>query len=133
MSEQLVLSGATAKLPTWQRQEIPSTPYELAAYREIAKRAVFKVWSTGHRPTNLAEIYAFTAKYVGEQIAIRQWPHAKFVRSKQYVDRRVNEIASPEFAEDGVIKIVAVRAGIYQPNPALFELPKLREERLAST
>lgn len=119
MSQQ-ILSGATTKLATWHPQGIPSDEFELAAYREIVKQAVFSVWSQSHRATDLREIYAFVADHVKEMIRLHEWPHSQFVRSKRFVDRRVNEAASQLYSEDGIPKIVAVTSGIYQPNPKLF-------------
>jgi hypothetical protein len=121
LSQQASLSGATAKLPTWRPQGIPGDEFELKDYREIVKQAVFSKWNTKHRATDLAEIHAYVSKHVRERIALREWPHAQFVRSKRYIDRRVNEVASQLYAEKGSApKIVAVTSGIYCPNPALF-------------
>jgi hypothetical protein len=114
-------SAATAKLATWHPQGIPGDEFELAAYRELCKQAVFSVWSQHHRATDLREIYAFVVDQVKEKIRLREWPHGQFVRSKWFVDRRVNETASQLYAKDGGLpKIVAVTAGIYAPNPKLF-------------
>jgi hypothetical protein len=120
LSQQAFLSGATTKLPTWCPQGIPGDEFELAAYREVVKQAVFSVWNRRHRATDLREIYDFVCEYVHERIKLHEWPYASFVRGKRYVDRRVNEAASQLYASDGVPKIVAVTSGIYQPNPALF-------------
>lgn len=120
MSQQASLSGATTKLPTWHPQGIPADEFELAAYRELAKQAVFSIWSQHHRATDLREINSFVGAQVKEKIRLREWPHSQFVRSKRFVDRRVNEAASQRYAVDGVPKIVAVTSGIYQPNPKLF-------------
>ena len=72
------------------------------------------------KATDLRQIYEFTRAYVLERIRLKEWPHATYMRSKRFVDRRVNEAASPLYAEGGVPKIVAVTSGIYQPNPILF-------------
>ena len=121
MSQQS-LSGATAKLPT-----CPSDEFELAAYREIVKQAVFSKWNQHHRATDLRKIYAFVTDHVQEMIRLREWPHSQFVRSKWFVDRRVNEAVSQLYAIDGVPKIVAVTSGIYQPNPKLFTVSFFKE------
>jgi len=127
MSQQASLSGATTKLATWHPQGILSDEFELAAYREIAKQAVFSKWSEKHRATDLREIYAFATAHVSKRIRKREWPHSQFVRSKQFVDRRVNEAANQRYAVDGVPKIVAVTSGIYQPNPKLFTVSFFKE------
>ncbi len=118
------MSGLTVKLMTWAPQSIPGDEFELKAYRELCKQAVFSVWNQEHRPTNLKEIFNYVYHYVKEAIENNEWPYAKFVRSKRYVDRRVNEVASTLYSENGIVKIVSVTAGIYQPSPQLFELPK---------
>jgi len=120
-------SGATEKLPTWSPQGIPGDEFELAAYREVVKQAVFSVWSRHHRATDLKEIYAFVCDHVQESIRLREWPHSQFVRSKRYVDRRVNEAASKLYAEGQLPKVVAVTSGIYQPNPKLFTVSFFKE------
>lgn len=106
----------TVKLPTYQRQLIPVSEAEGEELRRIVVRAVFSVWNREGRPTDLREIYRFYQLHA---------PEDKPLWSKRTIDRRVNEAASPLYAENGVPKIVAVTAGIYQVNPRLF----LNEEK----
>ncbi len=114
-------SSVTTKLPTYKPQAIPLQEEESEAYRQLCVKAVFSVWNTEHRASDLAEIYYYVHSRVNEMIANGEWPYAQFVRSKRTVDRRVNEIASKDFNKDGIVKVVAVTAGIYQPSPKLFE------------
>ena len=123
------LSGATQKLECWKPQGIPATSEECHAYREIIKQVVFAKWNTKHEPIDLTGIYREVKKIIQERIKEQIWPNTftQFCRSKRFIDRRVNELACPLFAENGIIKIVAVSAGIYESNPVLFELPRLKE------
>lgn len=74
----------------------------------------------GKAPVGLAEIYRAVQnkidalKRLGSLQHKSLWPYP--YRSKRYVDRRVNEAASPKFYADGKPKIIAVTAGNYEPN-----------------
>lgn len=116
---QMSLSGATEKLSTWKPQRIPDE-FERKALRELCIQAVFWKWANKRCPTDLNEINAFVRAKIREKRKLGEWPFPDY-RGKRTIDRRVNEAACPSFSEDGVAKIVAVTAGIYQPNPKLFE------------
>lgn len=95
---------------------------ERAVYRQLAVEAVYAIWNREHRPTHLSEIYPIVRQKIKELIATGKWQYKAF-RSKRSVDRRVNEAASEKF---GFPRIVAVTAGIYQPNMELFVEVKKR-------
>ena len=120
MLTQTALSGATQKLPSWRHQGIPADEFELKALRALCIQAVFSTWYQEHRPTQLSEIYRFVKAKIREKLALGEWPFSAY-RDKRTIDRRVNEAACGAFSENGVAKIVAVTAGVYQPNPELFE------------
>lgn len=117
---QAVLSGSTEKLPCWRPQGIPLDDFERKALRALCIQAVFSTWYQEHRPTQLSEIYRFVKAKIREKLAAREWPFSEY-RGKRTIDRRVNEAACGAFSENGVARIVAVTAGVYQPNPELFE------------
>lgn len=119
MSEQQILSGATMKLPSWRPQGIPLDEPEKQAYRQLAIEATFSIWNQEYRPCNLAEICRTIRLKIREKLDAHEWPFTPW-RSKRTIDRRVNEAASPQFYADGIPKIVATSAGLYQPNPILF-------------
>lgn len=120
------MSGKTEKLPSWRPQGIPMDEPERAAYRQLAVEAVFSVWNEEHRPAQLKEIYIKVQEKIQTLSTLGQWPY--HYRSKRSIDRRVNEAASPAYCEGKSPRIVAVTAGIYQPCPALFEPPKLKQD-----
>jgi hypothetical protein len=99
---------------------VPATESECAAIRKLAVEAVYKIAFTEHRPADLADIYRIVTEKIGKLRADDEWPWKEY-RSKRTVDRRVNEASSKDFSVDGVPKIVAVSAGLYCVNPALFE------------
>jgi hypothetical protein len=102
--------GCTVKLATWQPQLIPLSEQERDWIRQVIVEAVFSIWNTEHRPTNLQEIFnIYVEKCKKEKVRIRK---------KRTVDRRVNEAASLEFGA----RIVSNTSGMYQPNPRLFEV-----------
>lgn len=111
----LFRSSVTKKLPTYTPPSgAPMSEEEQTLIRKLCVQAVFSVWNTEKRPTNLGEIYQF----VRSRMKAKDYPYN--VRSKRTVDRRVNEAASPDFYEDNLAKIACVSPGIYQPNPELF-------------
>lgn len=119
MSQQ-VFSGATQKLSTWHPQGIPLDEFERKALRALCIQAVFSKWNNERQPTDLREINAFVRDKIKEKQKLGEWPFTSY-RGKRTIDRRVNEAACGAFSEDGIARIVAVTAGIYQPNPQLFE------------
>ena len=119
MSQQ-VFSGATQKLSTWHPQGIPLDEFERKALRALCIQAVFSKWNNKRQPTDLREINAFVRDKIKEKQKLGEWPFTSY-RGKRTIDRRVNEAACGAFSEDGIARIVAVTAGIYQPNPQLFE------------
>jgi len=128
MNEQQTLSGATTKLPSWRPQGIPLDEPEKASYRQLAVEAVFCIWNQQHRPAQLAEICRIIRQKIRDKLDAGEWPFTQW-RSKRSIDRRVNEAASQQFSQ-GIPKIVAVTAGIYQPNPILFEQREKNEIQL---
>jgi hypothetical protein len=116
-------SSVTAKLSTWRPQVIPLQENESEAYRKLVCEAVFNYWKFKHRPCSLVEIFGFVTAKVEALRKRDEWPF-KAYRGRRTVDRRVNEACSPQFYADNIARIVAVTAGIYQPNPKLFEAKK---------
>jgi hypothetical protein len=125
------MSECTWKASGWRAQGKPQDNRELEAYRGLIREVVFSVFrekkellaqqGMPSQPVSLGEIYL----EVRSRVAVRQrcgsWPYR--VHGKRWLDRRVNECACPKYSEDGVPKVVAVTAGHYEPNPALFVKP----------
>jgi len=117
------MSG-TLKLSGWK----PVRPSEkdierFNVIRQLVVKAVFAKWNKDKEPATLLSIFFKVQDNIKELITTAQWNRWKKewgIPGKRTIDRRVNEAADPRFYEDGVPKIVAVSAGVYQPNPALF-------------
>lgn len=116
-------SSITLKLPCWKPQLVPAGESECEAIRKLAVEAVYKIWNMEHRPADLMDIYVIVTEKISVLRQSDEWPWREY-RSKRTVDRRVNEASSKDFSVDGVPKIVAVSAGLYCVNPALFEAKK---------
>lgn len=126
----MAVSGKTLKREGWKAQSAPEEGAETIAYRRLIVEAVETLyasnklmyekmgWTGKAQPVGLAEIYRAVQnkidalKRLGSLQHKELWPYP--YRSKRYVDRRVNETASPKFYQDGNPKIIAVTAGYYE-------------------
>jgi hypothetical protein len=98
--------------------------------RLYVKFAVFGRWNTKKEFSTLLQIYNLVSKRIKDYIATAQyryWNPRWKVPSKRTVDRRVNECADVRFWDDGITPIIALKAGLYCPNPVLFS-DESREE-----
>ena len=105
------------------RQGFATTPHqsplENRAYvdriRVHVVRAVYAIWNLEGHEADLGAIYNRVRDSLPEDPQFRkEWA----LPSKRTVDRRVNEAADSRFAP--ITPIVAVKAGLYIPNPAHF-------------
>jgi len=84
-------------------------------------------YASQHRkPATLVDIYQRVAETVRSLQREGAWPRDWKFPSKRTIDRRVNEIASPNATENHIMdrgrtRVICTRAGEYLPNPALFE------------
>lgn len=108
------------KTEPYERELAPGFDGEL---RKMVAQIVIGVWNTQHRPMKLNEIYQKLREKVAERIEDHDWPAIWGFPIKRTVDRRVNEAADYRFytEKDEVPPIIALKAGTYQANPALFE------------
>lgn len=114
------VSGATQKLSSWQPQDKPNDQL-CRLLRLMIVEEVFARFARDKKPMALIGIFGRVQERVLELKKLGSWPREWRVPGKRTIDRRVNEAACPAFYEGGVPKIVAVTAGWYQPNPALFQ------------
>lgn len=122
------MSERTFKVAGWKPQAKPGESRELVAYRLLIREVVFGVYHNKKQilsqmgmpaqPVKLREIYLEVRSRIAQLRSCGQWPY--HMHGKRWLDRRVNECACPKYSEDGVPKIVAVSAGLYEPNPQLF-------------
>ena len=108
----------TVKLPGWTPQGPPENMQCLMELRALVVQAVFAKWNKEGKPSSLLSIFYRVQDRTRELKATGRWPWK--IPGKRTIDRRVNEAADPRFYDDRVPKIVAVKAGLYQPNPTLF-------------
>ena len=108
----------TQKLDTWKPQP-PPNPELSKRLRQYVVEAVYAKWNTKQKPSTLISIFYTVQDKINEQRKIGLWPKEWRQPGKRTIDRRVNEAADSRFYE-GKPKIVAVTAGVYQPNPEFF-------------
>jgi hypothetical protein len=122
------MSERTFKAEGWKAQARPEESAELQASRQLIREVVFSLARRKQeimaplqmlaQPVSLGEIYLEVRSRVAILQSCKRWPY--HVHGKRWWDRRVNEVATPRYYEDGVPKIVAITAGLYAPNQLLF-------------
>lgn len=123
------MSEQTFKVFGWKAQGRPQDNRELEAYRQLIREAIFGIYREKKeilaqrqmpaQPVSLSEVFLEVRSRVARRQACGSWSY--HVHGKRWIDRRVNEVATPKYYEDGVPRVVAVTAGLYEPNPLLFE------------
>jgi hypothetical protein len=114
--EQLSIAMRQGSVPTPPSQPPENEAY-LAVIRAKAANAVYSVWNESRKPAQLGEIFIRVRSNIAND---ETWPKDWTWPSKRTVDRRVNEAADFRFYH-GPTPIVAVKAGVYCPNPARFD------------
>jgi len=121
--------GATVKLEGWTPQPPPQENGETETYRKLIVEAVEMLYEVNKQnttppfkpePISLAMIYTAVKNRIVALMLQNKWPYLGWfdkagtphIRTKRWVDRRVNEAASPQYGA----KIAAVKAGYYVPN-----------------
>lgn len=118
------MSEKTAKLPGWTAQARPEEDDEVKAHRQMIVEIVYGLYYIKRQrlgtmgmppqPISLGEIWA---EFVSRRLSLKSTKEWKWKwHNKRWLDRRVNEAASPKYAEDGIPRIIAARAGLYEPN-----------------
>jgi len=125
------LKKGSVKTPSFKPEFLRDKEY-LESIRELSKEAVYARWSSEKRPSQLIDIYRFVKRRIQVLIDVGEWDAKAWTPpSKRTVDRRVNEAADQKYW-DGPTPIIALRAGLYIPNPSLFDEEGRRElERMA--
>lgn len=118
------MSERTSKLPNWTPQARPEEDDEIKAHRQMIVEIVYGLYfikrqrlgamSMPPQPISLGEIWAEFVSRRLSLVSTKEWKWSW--HNKRYLDRRVNEAATPLYSENGKPKIVAVRAGLYEPN-----------------
>ena len=120
--------GVTVKLDGWTPQPPPQQNSETEAYRKLIVEAVNMLYAINKQkttppfrpePVSLAMIYTAIKNRIVALMLREEWKYLGWfdkagvphIRTKRWVDRRVNEAASEEYGA----QIVAVKAGYYIP------------------
>jgi len=137
------LTFKTFKLSGYQSKAFPEQEpdRDLAFHNGFLKEVIFSLWRLKKlelaergwppQPVHQKEIFdEYKAKIqrykrmdaeLGLQGEDRFWPSYARVHDHNWVERRVNYLATPAYGpkKDGVLMIVNVTAGKYAPNPKL--------------
>jgi len=123
------MSERTFKAEGWMPQGKPKEGRELTESRQLIREVIFSLhrqktqilakMSMPPQPVNLNQIYLEICSRIAIKHSCHSWPYPH--HEKRWWDRRVNESACGTYAVDGVPKIIAASAGLYEPNKALFE------------
>ena len=105
------------KLDGWTAQGQPDE--DMCTFlRQMIVEAVFSIYYQYKLSSSLQEIYNLVLVKISKANQLGKWKW--HTPSKRTIDRRVSDAADPKFYEDGVPKIVAVKAGVYTVNPAML-------------
>jgi len=133
--------GVTVKLDGWTPQPPPEQNSETEAYRKLIVEAVNMLYAINKqntvppfrpKPVSLAMIYTAVKNRIVALMLRGEWKYLGWfdkagvphIRTKRWVDRRVNEAASEEYGA----RIVAVRAGYYIPREEAEEWLRCRKK-----
>jgi len=122
------MSEKTAKLLGWTAQGRPAEDEAMNAHRRMIvgivlqkfreKKDLLAKKGMPPQPISLMEIWKGYQNNVESLKAIEEWPYNW--HGKRWLDRRVNECACAKYCDNGVSKLVAVKAGFYFPNKQAY-------------
>ena len=121
---------STEKRDGWQPQPRPDPDTDdMLFHRQLIVEIVFGLWyrkkeilskmGMPPQPISLLEIWKEYQSRRQTLASIKKWQFPW--HTKRWLDRRVNECACKDFYPNKIPKIVAATAGMYQPNPILFQ------------
>lgn len=134
----------TVKLPGYENTIFPeATPNsDLEFHMKLLTQIIFGLWNQKknelakhgwppqaiHQNEIYAEYKARVQRYktMDEKLGLRKdrfWPIYAKVHTHNWIERRVNYLATEKFGpkQNGILKIVNVTKGEYAPNPQLFK------------
>jgi hypothetical protein len=139
------MSQQTLKLQGYQPKTFPEQEpdHDLVFHNKLLLEIIFGLWNQKkdelakrgwspqpiHQSEIFAEYKARVQRYknmdsdLGLKEKDRFWPSYAKVHSHNWVERRVNYLATPAYGpkKEKVLMVVNVTAGKYMPNPKLFE------------
>ena len=123
------MSEKTVKLSGWSPQARPAETDETKFHRQLLTEIVYGLYykkkehlakmGMPPQPISLREIWLEFCSRRAMLDSIKEWKWSW--HGKRYIDRRVNEISSIKYSENGIPKVVAVSAGLYTVNPEVFK------------
>jgi len=124
------MNEQTVKLDGWTAYARPPENDDMKFHRQLLVEVIFglynqkkeklKTMGFPSQPISLLEIWLEFQSRRAMLDSIKQWPWKW--HEKRWIDRRVNEVACPKYAENGTVKIVSPKAMFYEPNPELFKV-----------
>jgi hypothetical protein len=128
IKELIKTSERTFKKEGWSPQARPEEDDEIKAHRQLIVEIVYglyyvkkqrlKEMGMPPQPISLSEIWA---EFVSRRLSLSSTKEWRWKwHNKRYLDRRVNEAASPKYSENNTPKIIAAKAGLYEPNAPSF-------------
>jgi len=141
MSQRLKTVKLPGYQPTLHPEETPDD--DLRFHQSLLTQIVFGLWSAKkdelatrgwppmpvHQKEVFAEYKARAARYkaMDKELRLkgsdRYWPSHAREHDHNWIERRVNYLATEEYGpkQHGIVMVVNVTAGQYAPNPKLFE------------
>ena len=123
------MSERTFKAEGWMPQGKPKEGRELTESRQLIREVIFSLhrqkaeilakMGMPAQPVSLSQIYLEICSRVAIKRSCHSWPYP--MHEKRWWDRRVNEVSCKTYYPDGFPKVIAASAGLYMPNPVLFE------------
>lgn len=118
----------SAKSPSFA-PEFLRDPQYIQTVRNLCVQAIYSRWNQEKEPSTLVQIYFSVERKIQEMVTNLQWNTLVWkIPGRKTVDRRTEETAAAkQWPKEP--PCLCVRAGLYMPNPALFEEP-MRSELL---
>jgi hypothetical protein len=100
----------------------PQDEQYIGTLRKLVSQAVYQIWNVERKPSDLHEIDRIVIAKIKDAMPPGiNWKPEWELPSKRTTDRRVNEAADPRNYAGGITPIIALRPGVYMPNPQHFD------------
>jgi hypothetical protein len=130
MADQILtaVKKGSAKSPSFTPEFLRDLQY-VQTIRNLCVQAIYSRWNLKKEPSTLIQVYYSVERKIQEMVNNRLWNTLVWkIPGRKTVDRRTEETADAKRWPKEP-PCLCVRAGLYMPNPALFEDP-VRSELL---
>jgi len=111
----------SAKSPRFIPPEYMKDPQYIQTIRNLCVQAIYSRWNQKKEPSTLVQIYYSVEDKIQGMANNRQWDTANWkIPGRKTVDRRTEETADARLWPKETPSL-CIRAGLYMPNPALFD------------